>query len=41
MDHEVERKQIAEQGYQFIRKNHSVQTRAEQLVKKIKHMIHD
>ncbi|MBT2217925.1 glycosyltransferase [Virgibacillus dakarensis] len=36
---ETERQTIAEQGYQFIRKRHSVEQRADQLIKKIESVI--
>lgn len=39
MENEAERQQIAEQGYQFIRKDHSVETRAKQLVRSIRNII--
>ncbi len=36
---DAERQQIAEQGHQFIRKNHSVKIRTEQLVKRIESIL--
>lgn len=36
---ETERQQIAEQGYQFIRKNHSSKTRTKQLVQRIESIL--
>nr|QRZ20116.1 glycosyltransferase family 1 protein [Virgibacillus sp. AGTR] len=37
--HETERKQIIEQGYRFIHQHHTVQHRAQQLVKKIEKIL--
>ncbi|GGJ67954.1 glycosyltransferase [Virgibacillus salexigens] len=35
LSHQTEREQIAEQGYRFVRKHHSVQQRTNQLIEKI------